>query len=170
MAGDRGKTGGTGFQPVSPWTSESLTVGRRHLPHLQVNGATYFLTFRCRPRLCLPPTGRTIVLNAIRYWDGNRIDLDAAVVMPDHAHAILRITDGSALETILHSIKSFSANRVNRLLQRRGAFWQDENFDHIERGETDWQNKLEYVRNNPVKKGLCDNPEGYPWLYIRNLQ
>ena len=103
-------------------------------------------------------------MSALRHWDGQRIDLDAAVIMPDHVHAIFRITDGSTLGQILHSVKSFSSNEINKLLSRSGPLWLDESFDHIIRHGNEWEEKAEYVRQNPVKKGLAERPEVYHWL------
>jgi REP element-mobilizing transposase RayT len=79
----------------------------------------------------LPEAAREITLSAIRYWDGKRIDLDGAVVMNNHVHAMFRIADGSTLSDLMHSIKSFSSNQINRLLGRKGQLWLDESFDHI---------------------------------------
>jgi hypothetical protein len=55
---------------------------KRHLPHLQTPQSTYFVTFRCRPGIFLGDEAKRIVLSAIRHWDGLRIELDAAVIMP----------------------------------------------------------------------------------------
>lgn len=96
---------GTGFQPVKPWKSPDLTTQRRNLPHLQASEATYFVTFRCRKGITLPEAARELTLSAIRYWDGQRIELDGAVVIPDHAHVMFRIADASTLTEILHSVK-----------------------------------------------------------------
>jgi adenine-specific DNA methylase/REP element-mobilizing transposase RayT len=159
---------GTGFQPVNPWKAPDLSATRRNLPHLETAGATYFVTFRCRKGMEMPLEAREAVLSAIRHLDSKRIALDAAVVMPDHAHAMFRITDGSKLGEVLHSIKSFSANQINKLLNRTGAFWLDENFDHIVRQAAEWDEKFEYIRQNPVKKGLADALEAYPFLHPRN--
>jgi len=156
-----------GFHAVNPWKSTELTVETRNLPHLQVPGATYFVTFHCRKGLQLPEKARDLVFSAIRHWDGKRIDLDAAVVMPDHAHAMFRISEGFHLADVLHSIKSFSANGVNKILGRTGAFWQDENFDHIIRSGREWEGRRDYIRENAVKKGLVAVPEQYPWLYLK---
>jgi adenine-specific DNA methylase len=156
---------GTGFQPVNPWKSPDLSIQKQNLPHLQVPQATYFVTFRCGRGLELPDDARDIALAAITHWDGDRIALDAAVVMPDHVHAIFRITDGSSLGDILHSIKSFSAKRINKRLGRQGPLWLDENFDHIIRHEAEWEEKREYIRQNSVTKGLATRPEEYKWLH-----
>src|SRR5437867_3714880 len=166
-------TSGTGFQPVTtfqavnPWKSPRLSVRGRNLPHLEVPSATYFVTFRCQRGLSLSEHARDSTMSALRHWDGQRIDLDAAVIMPDHVHAIFRITDGSTLGQILHSVKSFSSNEINKLLSRSGPLWLDESSDHIIRHGNEWEEKAEYVRQNPVKKGLAERPEVYHWLYLR---
>ena len=155
----------TSFQPVNPWTSPDLSATQRNLPHLQVPYATYFVTFHCITGIELPPEARTAVMDAVRHWDGTRIDLDAAVVMPDHVHAVFRITDGSTLGDVLHSVKSFSAKQVNALLGRQGSVWQDESFDHIIRDVAEWEEKVAYIRGNPAKRGLVAEGEEYPWLH-----
>jgi hypothetical protein len=81
---------------------------------------------------------------------------------------MFRIIDGSSLSAILHSIKSFSSNRINRLLRRKGPVWLDESFDHIIRHEIEWEEKLDYIRQNAVEKRLAARPDDYRWLYIKN--
>lgn len=156
---------GTGFQPVNPWRSPDLSIQHRHLPHLQTPAATYFVTFRCRKGIELPPKARDIAFAALTHWNGSRIQLDAGVVMEDHVHAIFRIVDGSLLSDILHSIKSFSSNQINKQLDRRGPLWLDESFDHIIRHEAEWEEKVAYIRQNPVKRGLVERPADYRWLW-----
>jgi len=43
--------------------------------------------------------------------------------------------------------------------------WEDERFDRIVRDEMEFNEKWQYIRTNPVKSGLSENPEDYPWLY-----
>lgn len=165
----------TGFQPVNPWKNPELGIQSRHLPHLQTPDATYFVTFRCAKGVELPEAARDLVLSSVIHWHGERIDLDAAVVMPDHVHMIFRLMLDSdrqdtspSLSKVLHSIKSFSANEVNKLLKRKGSLWQDESFDHIIRNGEEWAEKIEYIRQNAVKKGLVERPEAYKWLWARS--
>jgi hypothetical protein len=84
------------FEPIDPWKSEELTFKRRNLPHVAVPGATYFVTFRCKATAQLSPEAKDLVIDAIQACDGQSIDLDAAVIMPDHAHAISSALIGSA--------------------------------------------------------------------------
>ncbi|HEY6421395.1 MAG TPA: transposase, partial [Candidatus Binataceae bacterium] len=134
------------FQAIDPWKSEDLVFKRRNLPHLEVPGATYFVTFRCCAKIALPPEARDLVMAAIRACDRTSIDLDAAVVMPNHVHAIFRLIDTHKLGNVLQRIKGRSARQINQVLKTDGAVWMDESFDHIIRHEAELQEKIEYIR------------------------
>lgn len=164
---------GTGFQPVDPWKSGALRARWRNLPHLETPGATFFVTFRCRPRVVLTPDERELVLSSVRHWDRKRIELDAAVVMPDHVHALFRITDGSALGQILHSIKGYSSKQVKKARgsgdhreTRAWSLWVDKSFDRIVRSEAQWREKLAYIAQNPSTARVLEKTGDYRWLYL----
>jgi REP element-mobilizing transposase RayT len=163
------ETGLDGFQPIDPWKSEDLVFKRRNLPHLEVPGATYFVTFRCGPKLELPPEARDLAFAAIQACDRKTIDLDAAVVMPDHAHVIFRLMNGYKLSHVIQRIKGRSARRIKQMLNSEGSIWMDESFDHIIRDAAELEEKIEYVRQNPLRKGLADRLHHYRWLYVRNI-
>jgi REP element-mobilizing transposase RayT len=154
-----------GFQSINPWKSDVLTYKRRNLPHLEVAHATYFVTFRSRSGLVLPAAAKDQVMWVIEGCNNNNLELQAAVVMPDHAHLIFRILNGN-LSDVLRKIKGSSARRVNIVLKRSGSVWTDESFDHIIRHEQELKEKIEYVQNNSVKKGLVDVPQQYRWLFV----
>jgi REP element-mobilizing transposase RayT len=165
-------TDSPGFQSVDPWKSNELTYSHRNLPHLEAPGATYFITFRCTRGIQLPDRARDLIMAAIEACNGTSIDLDAAVVMPDHSHTIFRLIEPHKLSRVLQQIKGRSARQVNQLLKedhrlKPVPLWMDESFDHIVRTEAEWQEKIEYIRQNPVKKGLASTPEEYRWLFAR---
>jgi putative transposase len=160
--------GGTGFQPV-----QDFHCTRRNLPHWQLPGSVYFITWRCLTGKVLNPEERTFTLKAIRHWHGTKWQLYSAVVMPDHVHALaqpLSQPSGGTfnLAEIIHSIKRFSALKINRGRGVQGSLWQDERFDRIVRDEAEFLEKWQYIRNNPVKAALAAEPEDYPWLYENN--
>jgi REP element-mobilizing transposase RayT len=107
------------------------------------------------------------VQDALLFFDGLRYRLQAWVVMPNHVHALLTPNAGWELEGILHSWKSFTSNECNKLLERRGEFWQTESFDRFVRNEKHYQNAIVYIEENPVKAGLCTKPEEWPWSSAR---
>ena len=99
------------------------------------------------------------------------MDLEIALVMPDHVHLIftpLIHHDRSRVYTlseILWAIKSASAHRINKALGRSGKVWQEEYFDHIVRRSESLNQKIEYVRENPVRAGLVGKSADYAWTW-----
>ena len=100
-----------------------------------------------------------IVAKALNHFDGDRYDLLAWCVMPNHVHVVVRPRPGNELPDILHSWKSFTAKQVNNLLGRTGAFWQPEYYDHLIRDGNDFAHCVEYVLRNPEAAGL----KGWKW-------
>ncbi len=100
-----------------------------------------------------------VVQNALRHFDGNRYDLIAWAIMPNHVHVVLRPYPGEELPKIVQSWKSFTSKEVNQLLDREGSLWMSEYYDHLIRDEQDFNNQVDYVLANPQKAGLSD----WPW-------
>ena len=116
--------------------------------------------------------------------DGEMYRLDAFTVMSNHAHTvfkplvearvveeILRSEDGSlsripSLARIMHSLKGRSAKECNLILGRSGAFWEHESFDRVIRAGR-FDATIRYVLRNPVKVGLVQHWQDYPWNYCR---
>ena len=63
----------------------------------------------------------------------------------------------------MHSLKSYTANRANEILNRAGSFWQKESYDHWVRDQAEFHRIKAYIENNPVKAGLAKVPDEYPW-------
>ncbi|MBI2911905.1 MAG: transposase [Chloroflexi bacterium] len=143
---------------------ESVRFYRRRLPHFEVPDSTYFVSYTTRPGIRLSEAERSVVLDNWRHWDGIRYTLWAAVVMPDHVHVLIT-PYAASLEQILHTNKSWTAHAINRERQRTGPLWQRERYDRITRSEADWVEKWRYIAENPVKAGLSDSPDAYPWYY-----
>jgi len=89
--------------------------------------------------------------------------------MPDHVHVIFTpLVDHEAMEVcslaeIMDSIKGASAHRVNKALGRKGRVWQAESFDHVLRSSEGLDAKIQYVLENPVRRGLVAQWMEYPW-------
>jgi REP element-mobilizing transposase RayT len=97
-----------------------------------------------------------VVKDAIQYFNGRRYKLHAWCIMPNHVHVIVEPLVGHELSKIVHSWKSFTANQINRELNRTGQLWQHEPYDHIIRSEREYREQIEYVWNNPNKPGLTN--------------
>jgi REP element-mobilizing transposase RayT len=90
--------------------------------------------------------------------------------MPDHVHVLAQPHPAPQggfvnLTDILHSVKTFSARRINKLRKVKGSLWQAERYDRVVRDAAEFFEKWEYIRYNTVIEGLVGNPEDYPWLY-----
>jgi REP element-mobilizing transposase RayT len=151
-----------------PPIQDELEIRRRHLPHWQLGGSVYFITFRSS-RGILPEPALRQVMDNIRYDHGKRYDLHFAVVMPDHVHLLLqpREKEGRTwfdLAEIMKGIKGVSSRRINQLLGTTGTVWQAESFDRIMRNEEEYLQKWEYMWNNAVKAGLVEKAEQYEFF------
>ena len=91
---------------------------------------------------------KTIVENALRFFDGARYILDEFVVSVNHVHVLVEPKGGYQLSDILHSWKSFTANEIHKLTGESGAFWQKESFDHLVRSEASLGKFREYIRKH----------------------
>jgi REP element-mobilizing transposase RayT len=145
---------------------------RRNLPHFEKDGRAHFITFDTYLRWELPPMARDLVLKHCLHDNGQKMQLYIVVVMPDHVHMIFAPLASETYETfsfeeIVGAIKGVSAHSVNRALERSGTVWQDESFDHVIRHADSLEQKIRYVRENPVRKGLVSRPEDYKWLWER---
>jgi REP element-mobilizing transposase RayT len=142
-----------------------LRITNRRLPHWELKGSVYFVTFRVVKR-SLDVDARSIVLNHIKAGEEKFYSLFAAVVMPDHVHVLLKPNDNVALNRITRGIKGVSARLLNLSWSTTGRVWQDESWDRIMRNQAEFDEKLTYMLNNPVKKGLITDPWQYDgWYY-----
>lgn len=89
-------------------------------------------------------------------------DLRAWVIMSNHVHIL--IDPRAPLAKITKSIKNYSAKEANRILQRTGQpFWQNESYDRVVRNEKEHNDIVRYIEFNPVNAGLVATPEQYRW-------
>ena len=86
-----------------------------------------------------------LVQSALTYFDSQRYRLSAWVVMPNHVHLLAAPCIDHSLSNIMHSLKSYTAQEANRLLNRRGNFW----FPSLSRLCSSRS------ESNPVRAGLC---------------
>ena len=148
---------------------------RRDLPHFQGHGAPIFVTFRTKNHWVLPEGIRDVVLKHCLHDHEKKYLMCCAVVMPDHVHLLYQPLGDErgmpfSLSEILQGIKSTSAHSINRALKRKGSVWQGESFDHVLRSSESMAEKVEYIRQNPVRQGLCEAPEEYSWFWENDWQ
>jgi REP element-mobilizing transposase RayT len=143
---------------------------RRNLPHIQVEGKPLFVTFTTYHRWVLPEPARNLVIKHCLHDHGKKLQLHGLVVMPDHVHLIFtplcdELGSPFGLAEIMHGIKSSAAHSINKVLDRRGHVWQREFFDYLLRSDEKIREKVEYICQNPVRRGLVTSENDYPWLW-----
>jgi putative transposase len=117
----------------------------------------------------------SVAAESLFFWDNKKIEVICFCVMPNHVHSVLRtfrpdeVEDGEKvmLNNVMQSIKRYSANKCNKLLNRTGRFWQEESFDRLVRDRTELSRIISYIINNPVKAGFCKSPKDWKWNYIK---
>ena len=72
-------------------------------------------------------------------------------LMPNHVH-------------LLAHWKGATSHAANQILQRSGAFWQRDWFDRVIRSKAELDRVKKYIQQNPVKAGLCQEWQAYPYV------
>jgi putative transposase len=126
------------------------------------------------PRWLLEPAVAEILVEGLHFRDGKVYDLDTYCIMSNHVHLLFTPLEESedfyhALPAIMQSFKGYTARKANESLNREGQFWQHESYDHVVRGERELLRIRRYILMNPVKAGLVDHWEEWPWSYSRYL-
>lgn len=164
--------GGAGLQPALLSSHKTFDGAfkqhRRRLPHWQVGGATYFVTWRLAEG-DLEPDERQIVVDALLHWHDSRFILHSATVMPDHVHLLLRpLSDDSGrwpeLPDIVRGLKRHTSRQIQERRGTHGSLWQREYYDRIMREGQEAEEKRRYIEQNAVRWGLCEQPGDYPYL------
>jgi REP element-mobilizing transposase RayT len=121
-----------------------------------------------------------IVKSSIHFRDEKEYELIAYTIMPNHVHLVIipiveRIADslnsGSKenlyiVTKVLQGLKKYTARECNKLLNRKGSFWQHESYDHVVRDMKALRRIVDYVLNNPVKAGFAKTWEEWGHSYV----
>jgi putative transposase len=112
-----------------------------------------------------------------------RFHLYAWVIMPEHVHllmwpllpecpvpTVLRELKRPFAEDVIDRWRSLSARVLDRLQGSDGAahFWQPGGgYDRNIHSMKEFNEKRNYIHNNPVTRGLVARPEDWPWSSAR---
>ena len=107
------------------------------------------------------------VVDSWQFFDKQRYDLIAYVVMPNHVHVLIKTYDGWPLSKVIHSWKSYTAKEILKkasgTLALPNCLWQREYWDRFIRDDAHFIQAIKYIHNNPVKAGLCDSASDWHW-------
>jgi putative transposase len=92
-----------------------------------------------------------------------RFSLHEFVIMPNHFHLLITPAENVSLEKAVQFIKGGFSFRAGRELEMRGDIWQKSFTSHRVNSREDYEKHREYIRENPVLRGLCASPELFPY-------
>jgi putative transposase len=150
-----------------------------------VPGDAHCLTFSCFRRLPLlgRDRSRRWMLDALNLGRSQgKYDLWAYVIMPEHVHVVLLPHREATIAGILTTLRQSVSKRALVWLRQHAPaflaeiedlqpngdrayrFWQrGGGYDRNLRTVTDIYEKIDYVHDNPVRRGLVTSPEAWPW-------
>jgi putative transposase len=86
--------------------------------------------------------------------------------MPDHLHFFCASNASSQAASLSRFIGGFKQWSAKAILQSSGVappLWQREFFDHVLRSNESYESKWRYVLENPVRAGLVNFAEDWPY-------
>ncbi len=89
-------------------------------------------------------------------------DLRAWVIMPNHVHLLFRVQD-VPMSQLMDAWKGYTAKEANKILGRKGQFWQEGYWDTYMRDGEHESKTRRYIENNPTKAKLVASPKEWPW-------
>lgn len=143
------------------------------------SGDLHFVTTSCYRRQPFLGTAceRDLFLNVLeRMRRRYRFVVLGYVVLPEHVHLLLSEPQRDSLSTVLQALKLGYSRRIltdGRTPQPRGLWhaprhlWQARFYDFNVWTERKRIEKLRYIHRNPVKRGLVESPEQWPWSSFR---
>ena len=139
---------------------------RKNLPHdvpsWVSDDAVFFITVCCRERnvnqLCRADIASGLFESVeFRQQQGDWF-VHLWLLMPDHIHALISFPRDRAMKKVVRLWKENTAKHT-------GVEWQRDFFDHRLRNDENHVQKATYIRMNPVRAGLVERPEDWPWVW-----
>lgn len=99
----------------------------------------------------------------------------AFVLLPDHFHCLLSLPSNDHNFSVrMRLIKSYvTKNHKQELLaifnKKGNKLWQKRFWEHLIKNEEDLENHCNYIHYNPVKHGLCANPQDWEFSTIHQF-
>ncbi|MDE0013397.1 MAG: transposase [Candidatus Poribacteria bacterium] len=138
-----------------------LRKGRISIP-----GAYYSITLAAsnREQILTTPGAPTLIFQCFDWLESNeRLEWLCIMIMPDHIHTVFQLQNKQTLPQLIQSFKRFTAKQINVKLARTGAVWQENYYDHGIRRDASLNAIIRYCYENPVRKGLVEQPRDYPY-------
>jgi putative transposase len=143
--------------------SHLLRMGRLSIPNY-----IYLITSCCHNKqaLFINPTPAELLLKQFAFIDAQAGCMSHAyVIMPDHFHWLVQPGKDESLDRLVGRLKANSTRALNKLRGSNSKVWQKSFHDHALRREEQLKMFIEYILNNPVRAGLADTFDKYPFSF-----
>jgi len=131
-----------------------------------IEGGYYFVTLCTKDgkKLLHSDKAASIIFDSIGWLEEHEgLQLICCVIMPDHVHLVFVLGQEQTLSSLMHSLKSYTSNEINKSLGRSGSVWQVQYYDHGIRKEESLNEIITYCYENPVRAGLTIHAKDYPY-------
>jgi putative transposase len=133
----------------------------RRLDLIYTNQPLYFVTFATRDRKSIPSLDSA--QDALQRYGHCAVTkfnvaLGRNMIMPDHVHVFVRGSRNFRLSSWIGGLK-----RAISVALESPELWQPGFFDHILRSDESYAEKWNYVRQNPVRAGLMQTADDWPY-------
>ncbi len=130
-----------------------------------------------------------IIIDSLEYCQKEKgLKLIAYVIMPNHVHTVLGANNGN-ISGILRDYKQYTSRKVTEICRERGKsqllslfksaaihagrgnefkVWQSGSHPQLMDYDEKLLQKIEYIHNNPVRKGFVEDPEHWTYSSARN--
>ncbi|MDH5483880.1 MAG: transposase [Gammaproteobacteria bacterium] len=134
------------------------------------------------------PATVNILLDSLRFLQNETLKLYAFVILENHIHRVaqsqnlqkdmMRFKSHTARKLIPYFQKNHIRTILDQLMFYKKAHKTDRNYQFWQEGvHPEWiqnnkmlEQKVEYIHNNPVKRGYVDLPEHWRYSSARNYQ
>ncbi len=118
-----------------------------------------------------------IVVSKLEKYDKQYYNLLAYCIMPNHVHIIIDTTvqipvnediayEFVRVSKIMQYLKGGSAREINMQLKKTGQLWQRDYYDHFIRNQKEFDNIVNYIKQNPVKAGLVNKWTDWKYTFV----
>ena len=143
---------------------------------LFLHGYSYYITIVTHQRNPILIDNIELLRESFKYSKNKfSFRIEAIVVMPDHLHMIIEVMNPKEYPKIISCMKRYFSKNCNPKFyedifqshhrEKMGYLpvWQKRFYEHTIRDEKDYNTKLQYIHNNPLKHGLVENI--HDWKY-----
>ena len=108
----------------------------------------------------------TLLIDVLRsYVVGRKFQLHDFVVMPDHVHLLITVGGDMTIERAMQFVKGGFSFRLRKESGYLGEVWQ-RGFSEVRVDDREsFLRYRDYIAENPVKAGLVDSPEEFPYCF-----